>query len=51
LPEIFAGGDAKAIEEAYIKHGYTMKEIWEQLDAHYATVSRQLKKLEKPRAV
>jgi hypothetical protein len=48
LPAIFARGGAKAIEEAYIKHGYTMKEIGEQLDVHYATVSRQLEKLENP---
>jgi DNA-binding MarR family transcriptional regulator len=48
LSGIFARGGAKAIEEAYTKHGYTMKEIGEHLDVHYVTVSRQLKKLEKP---
>ena len=51
LSGILARGGAKAIEEAYTKHGYTMKEIGKRLDVHYATVSRQLKKLEKPRAV
>ena len=51
LPEIFARAGGNAIAEAYIKYGYRMKEIGEHLDVHYATVSRQLKKLEKPTRV
>jgi DNA-binding CsgD family transcriptional regulator len=39
LPEIFERGGNKAIEDAYIRHGYTMKEIAVYLEIHYATVT------------
>ena len=41
LDEIFAIPGKKVIEKAYIKHGYTMKEIGEHLGVHHATVSRR----------
>ena len=46
LQQIFATRGNRAIREAYIKHGYTMKQIAEHLNVHYATVSRRLKELE-----
>ncbi|HEY7163747.1 MAG TPA: hypothetical protein VIB79_04240, partial [Candidatus Binatia bacterium] len=39
LPEIFERGGNKAIEDAYIRHGYTMKDIAVYLEIHYATVT------------
>jgi hypothetical protein len=35
----------KAIHEAHVRHGYTLKEIADQLGIHYATVSRIVKKM------
>ena len=51
LPEIFAKPGNKAIQDAYIRHGYTMKEIAAHLEIHYATVSRRLKRIEESRDV
>ena len=36
-----------AIAEAYREHGYTMKEIADQLGVHYATISRRLRRHER----
>ena len=33
----------KQIETAHIQHGYTLKEIADQLKIHYTTVSKTLK--------
>jgi IS30 family transposase len=35
-----------AIAEAYREHGYTMKEIADHLNVHYATISRRLRRHE-----
>jgi putative transposase len=35
----------KVIHEAHVRYGYTLKEIADQLDIHYATVSRIVKKM------
>jgi putative transposase len=51
LREIFAKRGNKAIRDAYVRHGYTMKQIAGHLNVHYATVSRRLKKLEETRSV
>ena len=51
LPEIFAKGGNKAMQDAYVRHGYTMKEIAAHLEIHYATVSRRLKRVEEIRDV
>ncbi len=37
----------KAIYEAYVRYGYTMKEIAEYLSIHYTTISRIIKRVEK----
>jgi REP element-mobilizing transposase RayT len=36
----------EAIYEAYIRYGYTMKEIAEYIGVHYTTVSRKMKRVE-----
>lgn len=36
----------KAIQEAYAKYGYTLREIAEHLGVHYSTVSRALRRTE-----
>ncbi len=36
----------KIIHAAYVRHGYTMKEIAEHLGFHYATISRAMKRIE-----
>ena len=53
LSELFKGkkvkgrkAEDKAIYDAYVRYGYTMKEIAEHLGVHYATVSRAIKRLE-----
>lgn len=38
--------DNVAIAEAYREHGYTMKEIADHLNVHYATISRRLRRHE-----
>ena len=52
LKEIFKGkssggkkGRNKAINDAHIKHGYTLKEIADYLGIHYTTVSKGIKKI------
>lgn len=37
----------KTIYAAYVRHGYTLKEIAEHLGSHYATVSRAIKRVER----
>jgi len=53
MSELFKGkkvkerkAEDKAIYDAYVRYGYTMKEIAEHLGVHYATVSRAIKRLE-----
>lgn len=50
LEEIFKHGDKKlkdkAVHEAHIQYGYTLKAIAEYLGVHYTTVSRVVKKVE-----
>ncbi|HEV8340821.1 MAG TPA: transposase [Candidatus Binatia bacterium] len=46
LRQIFSKRGKRAVEVAYKDHGYRMREIAEHLGVHYATVSRQLKRLE-----
>jgi len=53
LSELFKGkkvkgrkAEDKAIYDAYVRYGYTMKEIAEHLGVHYATVSRAIKRLD-----
>ncbi|MDO9124413.1 MAG: transposase [Deltaproteobacteria bacterium] len=53
LSELFKGkkvkgrkAEDKAIYAAYVRYGYTMKEIAEHLGVHYATVSRAIKRLD-----
>ena len=49
LRDLFA--DDRSIEtiyQAYCDHGYTQREIAELLGVHYATISRRIKKWEKP---
>jgi putative transposase len=46
LRHIFSRHDKNAVEKAYRKYGYKMREIAEHLKVHYATVSRRLRKLE-----
>jgi hypothetical protein len=52
MSELFKGkkvkerkAEDKAIYDAYVRYGYTMKEIAEHLGVHYATVSRAIKRL------
>lgn len=46
--QIFARCEiAEGIAQAYREHGYTMAEIAEHLDLHYATVSRRLRRWER----
>ena len=51
LNEILPQEDKKlknqAIYQAYLKHGYTLKEIAEYIDVHYSTVSRVIKRIER----
>jgi len=37
--------DDRAIYDAYVRYGYTMKEIAEHLGFHYATISRAIKRV------
>jgi DNA-binding NtrC family response regulator len=37
----------KTIHAAYVRYGYTMKEIAEHLGFHYATISRAMKRVER----
>jgi putative transposase len=52
LTEIFKGRKGeretkdKTIYGAYVRYGYTMKEIAEHLGFHYATISRAIKRVE-----
>ena len=53
LHELFMGKkgkdrrvEDKTIYAAYVRYGYTMKEIAEHLGLHYATISRAMKRLE-----
>jgi len=36
----------KAMYEAHLKYGYTLKDIAEYIGVHYTTVSRVIKKIE-----
>ena len=51
LNEILPQEDKKlknqAIYKAYLKYGYTLKEIAEYIDVHYSTVSRVIKRIER----
>jgi REP element-mobilizing transposase RayT len=51
LSELFKGKGEKAkgktIYNAYIRYGYTMKEISDHLGIHYATISRAIKRVER----
>jgi len=54
LSELFEGkkgeerkAEDKTIYAAYVRYGYTMKEIAEQLGSHYATISRAIKRVER----
>jgi putative transposase len=53
LRELFKGEKGKertdedrTIYDAYVRYGYTMKEIAEHLGFHYATISRAIKRVE-----
>jgi putative transposase len=53
LGELFKGKKGKertaedrVIYDAYVRHGYTMKEIADYLHFHYATISRAIKRVE-----
>jgi putative transposase len=53
LSELFKGkkgkkrkAEDKTIYAAYVRYGYTMKEIAEHLGLHYATISRAIKRVE-----
>jgi len=48
---IFTATENKAVEDAYVRHGYTMKEIAAHSGIHYATVSRRLKRFDETRDV
>jgi REP element-mobilizing transposase RayT len=39
-------GKDKTIYDAYVRYGYTMKEISDHLGIHYATISRAIKRME-----
>jgi len=51
LNEILLHQDKKlknqAIYQAYLKYGYTLKEIAEYIGVHYTTVSRVIKRIER----
>jgi putative transposase len=49
LNELFKDRNVKdeTIYAAYVRHGYTMKEIAEHLGFHYATISRAMKRAER----
>jgi putative transposase len=54
LNELFKGkkGKDRKVEDktiygAYVRYGYTMKEIAEHLGFHYATISRAMKRVER----
>lgn len=53
LEEIFKYKDKKlrdnAVHEAHVRYGYTLKDIAEHLDVHYATISRAVKRVEERR--
>lgn len=46
LDELFSEHGDSAIAIAYREHGYSLRQIAEHLDVHYATVSRRLRALE-----
>jgi putative transposase len=53
LRELFKGKkgrertvEDRSIYDAYVRYGYTMKEIGDHLDSHYATISRTIKRVE-----
>jgi REP element-mobilizing transposase RayT len=53
LRELFKGkkgeerlAEDRSIYDAYVRYGYTMKEIAEHLGFHYATISRAIKRVE-----
>ena len=53
LRELFKGkkgeertAEDRAIYDAYVRYGYTMKEIADHLGFHYATISRAIKRVE-----
>ncbi len=48
LRELFKGkkGKDRTAYDAYVRYGYTMKEIAEHLGFHYATISRAIKRVE-----
>ena len=53
LRELFKGkkgkeraADDRTIYDAYVRYGYTMKEIAEHLGLHYATIGRAIKRVE-----
>jgi IS30 family transposase len=43
---IFTDDEDRAIYDAYVRHGYTIKEIAGHLHFHYATISRAMKRVE-----
>jgi DNA-binding MarR family transcriptional regulator len=45
---VFAEHDGDGIATAYRMYGYTLTQIAEHLGVHYATISRRLRKLERP---
>ena len=51
LIEIFKFKDKKsknkAMYEAHLQHGYTLKDIAEYIGIHYATVGRAIKKIKR----
>ena len=54
LSELFKGerqggrkAEDKAIYAAYVRYGFTMKEIAEHMGFHYATISRTIKRVER----
>jgi putative transposase len=48
LEALFAEHDGEAIATAYRTYGYTLAQIAEHLGVHYSTVSRRLRKRERP---
>lgn len=53
LEDIFKHKNKKLIDkaayEAHVRYGYTLKDIAEHLDVHYATISRAVKRIEERR--
>ena len=44
LEELLSAASNAQIAVAYTEHGYTMREIADHLDLHYATVSRRIRR-------